>query len=92
MAYPESPQWRGGQFDNPPGSPGLPGPRALLRWLAQRAPELPPRYSPPRVDNDGAALDGRRPSVTWIGHATMLLQLGGITILTDTVFARQMGL
>ncbi len=50
------------------------------------------RFAPPRVDNDGAGLDGSRPSVTWIGHATLLLQLGGITILTDPVFAGSMGL
>ena len=29
------------------------------------------------------------PSVTWIGHATALVQLGGITLLTDPVFSER---
>lgn len=29
------------------------------------------------------------PSVTWIGHATAMVQLGGITLLTDPVFSER---
>jgi N-acyl-phosphatidylethanolamine-hydrolysing phospholipase D len=37
------------------------------------------------VANDGAALrsNGNAPTLTWIGHATFLVQLDGINLLTD---------
>jgi N-acyl-phosphatidylethanolamine-hydrolysing phospholipase D len=47
---------------------------------------ISPRHSAtPRVFNDGAILrDGSvNPSVTWIGHSTLLVQIGGVNILTD---------
>jgi len=39
----------------------------------------------PRVANDGQALreNSIEPTVTWIGHATLLIQLDGINVLTD---------
>lgn len=39
----------------------------------------------PRVANDGAALraNGSDPTVTWVGHATLLFQLDGVNVLTD---------
>jgi N-acyl-phosphatidylethanolamine-hydrolysing phospholipase D len=39
----------------------------------------------PRVANDGATLraNTRLPTVTWVGHATVLLQLDGVNLLTD---------
>jgi N-acyl-phosphatidylethanolamine-hydrolysing phospholipase D len=39
----------------------------------------------PRVANDGAALraNGTEPTVTWVGHATLLVQLDGVNVLTD---------
>ena len=41
--------------------------------------------APAVVPNDGAALraNGTSPTVTWIGHATLLVQLDGINVLTD---------
>jgi N-acyl-phosphatidylethanolamine-hydrolysing phospholipase D len=36
------------------------------------------------VDNDGRSLrDTRTPLLTWIGHATLLVQLDGVNVLTD---------
>jgi L-ascorbate metabolism protein UlaG (beta-lactamase superfamily) len=39
----------------------------------------------PVLDNDGRALRGNpgAPTVTWVGHATLLLQLDGVNVLTD---------
>lgn len=39
----------------------------------------------PRVPNDGAALRANRtePTVTWVGHSTLLVQLDGVNVLTD---------
>jgi N-acyl-phosphatidylethanolamine-hydrolysing phospholipase D len=34
-----------------------------------------------------AARAAMQPAVTWIGHATVLAQLGGITLLTDPIFS-----
>src|SRR4029453_4008478 len=39
----------------------------------------------PRVANDGAVLRANHaePTITWIGHATLLIQLDGVNVLTD---------
>ncbi len=64
----------------PPGGPTdlEPAPRPAARGPHPGAPSVP---------NDGAALraSGERPSLTWIGHATYLVRLGGSTVLTDPV-------
>src|SRR5262245_19904887 len=55
----------------------------LLRRLVQRDPDRGPLLVP--MANDGAALraNGVHPTVTWVGHATLLVQLDGVNILTD---------
>jgi len=42
--------------------------------------------------NDGLRLreNANVPSVTWIGHATLLIQMDGLSILTDPMFAPRM--
>ena len=63
----------------------------LLRRAVTRAPN---RGTPPRpVLNDGAELraNGTQPTVTWIGHATLMIQLGGSNILTDPNWAKHVG-
>ena len=49
----------------------------------------PHDYHPPWVANDGAALreNRRGVSITWIGHATVLLQAGGLSMLTDPIWS-----
>jgi L-ascorbate metabolism protein UlaG (beta-lactamase superfamily) len=43
----------------------------------------------PRVANDGSALRANQQAatITWIGHATLLVQLNGVNILTDPQFS-----
>jgi N-acyl-phosphatidylethanolamine-hydrolysing phospholipase D len=41
-----------------------------------------------RVDHDPAALE-RDPGVTWIGHATFLVKVDGVTIVTDPMFSKR---
>lgn len=57
------------------------------RRLIQRTREgWPDRGTPLRVvANDGAALraNGVKPTLTWIGHSTFLVQIGGLNVLTD---------
>jgi L-ascorbate metabolism protein UlaG (beta-lactamase superfamily) len=73
------------------------GLRDILRWqvadrLAGRGPRSDsPAFVVPRRENDGSALLEREPHVTWIGHATFAVRLGGALIATDPVFARRMG-
>ena len=39
----------------------------------------------PHVENDGGALRANRgaPTITWVGHSTLLIQLDGVNVLTD---------
>jgi N-acyl-phosphatidylethanolamine-hydrolysing phospholipase D len=79
-----------------------PSPADWLRWRWQaaraglpRAPRKPTPVAMPEVDflaanaRSGAAME---PTVTWIGHATVLLQMGGLNVLTDPVFSDSVGL
>ncbi len=63
----------------------------VWRWWLSRSslgPEAPPAPAMPTLANDGAYLaDPRaRPSLTWIGHASFAVQLGGPLVLTDPLF------
>jgi N-acyl-phosphatidylethanolamine-hydrolysing phospholipase D len=58
----------------------------LLRRVVEREPVR--GALPATVRNDGTALraNGTKPTVTWIGHATLLVQLDGVNILTDPIW------
>jgi L-ascorbate metabolism protein UlaG (beta-lactamase superfamily) len=61
--------------------------RARRLWASLvGGPPVPPF---PRVANDGRALRGNPPprTLTWIGHATLLVQLDGVNVLTDPHFS-----
>lgn len=85
---------RKGRYRNPwPGLPPEPGNVDALRWAWRRfRAELPPNPRPeqiPRGEPDPArprVAAGEAARVTWIGHATFLLQLPGANVLTDPVF------
>ncbi|MCE2390697.1 MAG: MBL fold metallo-hydrolase [Proteobacteria bacterium] len=63
------------------------GLRFLTGLFRQRGP------SPEVVPNDGAWLRanaaGEVPAVTWIGHATLLVQMSGLTFLTDPTWSKR---
>ena len=63
--------------------------RARRVWASLFGRRAVPEF--PRVANDGRALrdNARTPTVTWIGHATMLIQLDGLNILTDPQFSER---
>ena len=51
-------------------------------WTTSTSPRT---FVAPRVANDGAILRAGsvNPSITWIGHSTLLVQINGVNILTD---------
>lgn len=66
----------------------------LLKWRWQRrSKDMPPpeSYDFPIAENDPSFLrtNGHKTTLTWIGHATVLLQLNGKNILTDPLFSER---
>ena len=56
------------------------------------APTLPIPQSEPDLQllaRNALAGAGMIPTVTWIGHATVLVQSGGINVLTDPIFSKR---
>lgn len=50
-------------------------------------------FEAPRVANDGAELRAGllNPSVTWVGHSTLLVQVDGLSVLTDPHWGSRAG-
>jgi len=67
------------------------------KWNAKRdglppAPRTPIPKVVPDIDflkRNAAAGEQMQPTVTWVGHATVLAQLGGLTMLTDPIFSQR---
>ena len=71
-------------------NPNFHRPSTWTRWsfVVRRfvsASLSPRRFEAPRTANDGAILraGGMNPSITWVGHATVLVQMNGVNVLTD---------
>ncbi|MEQ1684308.1 MAG: MBL fold metallo-hydrolase [Burkholderiaceae bacterium] len=72
---------------------------ALLKWqfdsfrngLPKSAAAPTPRVAPDLVAIHANATAGTamNPTLTWVGHATMLAQFGGLNIITDPVFSER---
>jgi N-acyl-phosphatidylethanolamine-hydrolysing phospholipase D len=89
---------RDGRFRNPwPGPQAPPGGLAGFRWAWERfrngvppdpAPETIPRAVPdPALPRLPAGVNEVR--ITWIGHASFLIQLPGLNLLTDPVLGER---
>ena len=86
----------GGDFRNL--DPTFTRPSGWTRWtfILRRSWQTlttPRSFDAPRVANDGAALRAVPPpaTLTWIGHATLLVQVDGLTILTDPQWSDRAG-
>lgn len=84
-----------GRFDHLASQPQR-GPREVLKWkvidaAAGKNRKDPGGFVTPRREPDRALIDAGAPQLTWIGHATFLLTMGGERILLDPVFSRRLG-
>jgi len=67
----------------------------FLKWQMDRwrgkAPEKPASYDFTVARNDGRFLrsNGSETTVTWVGHATTLIQIDGVNILTDPIWSER---
>ena len=86
--YPRSDHFDGDRFFNPGGarSPGLP---SVLRWkLTSRRAGWPSWIEDPRVPSPAPIQEGEL-AVTFVGHATWLVRLGSVTVLTDPIWSER---
>src|SRR5580692_7413673 len=84
-----------GRFDHLATRP-IRGPRDILRWkvldaIAGRNRKDPGGYTTPRREPDRSLVDGSAAQLTWIGHASFLLTLGGKRTLVDPIFRHRLG-
>ena len=94
---PVSGHYDGQHFFNPDGEPGTGDPKRrspAAIWLRLRRLDeqslWPNHVATPR-GHAAIVNDPRRMVVTWIGHSTVLVQAGGINILTDPIYAEKAG-
>src|SRR5512135_1134351 len=67
---------------------------ALLKWqvvdrIAGRRRRDATPFTTPRRENDGRALVELAPHLTWIGHATFVMRLGGKLVASDPIWSRR---
>jgi L-ascorbate metabolism protein UlaG (beta-lactamase superfamily) len=88
MRIPKSDHFDGKRFFNPTGLAGQPFSAAPRMLLERRTPW------PSRIDEPARLpprLDGARAVVTFIGHATFLIQTAAGNILTDPMYSQRAG-
>src|SRR4051812_47834598 len=84
-----------GRFDDRATQPAR-GPADIFRWRGLDRPhgraaprEKNPLGAPVRP-NDGALVRALPASLTWVGHASFVLRLGGKLVATDPIFSERL--
>jgi hypothetical protein len=86
---PVSDHFDGVRFFNPSGH-GPKGVGTLLKWtFGTRAEAWPAAFASPHADTPPPRIDGGTVRVTYIGHASFLVQAVGRNILIDPVYAER---
>ncbi|WP_225421500.1 MBL fold metallo-hydrolase [Sphingomonas parva] len=90
---PASDHFDGARFFNPgvkAASHGRGGPATYLnRWIKGDQRAAWPEHVPVSPSKPPVRVDGQRMLVTWVGHATVLVQTQGLNILTDPVWSER---
>ncbi|MEM1317716.1 MAG: hypothetical protein AAGF29_05570, partial [Pseudomonadota bacterium] len=86
---PVSDHFDGTVFFNPGGQPPK-GFADLLKWqLGGGRKKWPSSYPSPYSDTPPATVEGSGLRISYVGHATTLIQTGGLNILTDPVWSKR---
>lgn len=90
---PVSDHFDGARFFNVPGAPPR-GRGAFLRWSVNRhwrgTKAKWPAWAPsPYADRPPTRVEGRALRICYVGHASFLIQTGGLNILLDPVWSRR---
>jgi len=88
MTRPKSDHFDGRRFVNPTGAAGQPF-SAVVRMLLEPRTSWPARLDEPPQRPPG--LDGAAAVITFIGHATFLIQTAAGNILTDPIYSQRAG-
>ena len=79
-------------FHDPDVEAGRATLRDIWEWKREARREgkpLPPGSPTPTIDPDLGRIAGPETSATFIGHSTVLLRIGGLTVMTDPVFSKR---
>jgi L-ascorbate metabolism protein UlaG (beta-lactamase superfamily) len=79
-----------GRFDDRATRPQR-GPADILKWKLMGKGKLPRTgsFTPPVRANDGSMLASTSPHLTWVGHASFLLRLGGKLVAFDPIWSKR---
>ena len=85
-----SPQWNGSRFVNPEGARMASGVSAAWEWLTGGSPHRKPDASGVPVvrrTREDFASPARGLRLTWMGHGTTLVEIGGRRLLVDPLWS-----
>jgi glyoxylase-like metal-dependent hydrolase (beta-lactamase superfamily II) len=87
MRWPDSDHCQDGRFFTP-HAPTQPGFRAIFEWLTHRERIVWPKWiDAPRGERPPERLAADAVRVTFVNHATVLLQIGELNVITDPIWS-----